>query len=440
MNKEKYLTCLFENERVTFKSYSHEFTPELYKEFDLKAENLGLVSKINDLFSGVKVNYTENLAAWHPKYRDEYYPSKFGAPSNKNKESQLLDFHNLCTAAKNIVTLGIGGSFEGPKMFLENMSSGHEDTNFVFITGSDSHEFKIKTEKLEPKDTIFLVSSKSFTTDETISMLKDAISWSGDMTKFIAITANKKEAKKYNLDNIIEFDQEIGGRYSIWSEISLLMYWINDSDFNDFMAGGKKADVDLNNDKNYLKFVKNLAYSDIWFHNYKNRNSRAVLSYIWNLRSFANYTQQLEMESLGKQPSKNSEFKKTGQIIFGGYGPTAQHSYFQLLHQGTQDICADIIASNQDTKSLAYAQAITQSKILPGGAKDLKGHERINGGVPTNLFLINNQGLYELGYLIATWEHRVYITAVMLGINPFDQFGVSAGKIFTKKYLKENSG
>ena len=203
------------------------------------------------------------------------------------------------------------------------------------------------------------------------------------------------------------------------------------------MAGGKQADFDLKSNDSYLRFVKNLAYSDIWLNNIKNKNSRAVLSYIWNFRSLPDYIQQLEMESLGKQPSKNSEFKKTGQIIFGGYGPKAQHSYFQLLHQGTQGVCADIIASMEDKKSLAHAQAITQSRLLSKGIEDLKDQERINGNVPTNLFLINRTSSYELGYLLATWEHRTYITSVMLGINPFDQFGVSAGKIYTKKYLSE---
>ena len=440
MIEDNLPSCIFENERLTFKSYTNEFTPELYKEFDLKAENLYLDSKINDLFNGKKVNYTEKLAAWHPKYRDQYYSSSSDTPSKKNQESKLLNFYDLCATAKNIVTIGIGGSFEGPKMLLESKNLDYEDTNFIFITGSDTSEFNIKTKNLKPKDTIFLVSSKSFTTDETVSILKDAILWSGEMKRFIAITANKDEAKKYNIDNIIEFDNEIGGRYSIWSEISLLMHWLDKDDFDAFMAGGKQADIDLIKEDSYLKFIKNLAYSDVWFHNYKNKNSRVVLSYIWNLRSFADYIQQLEMESLGKQASKNSEFKKTGQIIFGGYGPTAQHSYFQLLHQGTQDICADIIACTNDEKSLAYAQAITQSKLLSEGAKDLKGHEKINGGIPTNLFLINNPSLYELGYLISSWEHRVYISAVMLEVNPFDQFGVSAGKIFTKKYLEENGG
>ena len=436
MKELKPPSCLFKNESVTFKSYSNEFSPELYREFDLKSENLDLKSKINDLFSGKKVNYTENLAAWHPKYRDQY-SSKLDTPSKKNQKSDLHIFNDLCNSAKNIITIGIGGSYEGPKMFFENIKLKNDNTNIIFMTGSDTTEFKIKTKKLNPKDTIFLVMSKSFRTDETILMLKDAISWSREINKFIAITANREEAQKYNIKNILEFDKEIGGRYSIWSEISLLMHWLDKDGFDAFMAGGKKADFDLTTDGSYIKFVKNLAYSDIWFHNNKNKNCRVVLSYIWNLRSFPDYIQQLEMESLGKQASKKSEFQKTGQIIFGGYGPTAQHSYFQLLHQGTQNICADIIASNENKKSLAYAQAITQSKLLSEGAIGLKGYEKINGDIPTNLFLVNKSSLYELGYLIATWEHRVYITAVMLGINPFDQFGVSAGKIYTNRYLSD---
>jgi glucose-6-phosphate isomerase len=396
-----------------------------------------LHSKIDDLFGGKKVNYTENLAAWHPKYRDQYNPSSFDTPSNKNQQVELSNLKDLCCNAKNIVTIGIGGSFEGPKMLVESMDLSQDDAKFIFITGSDSNEFKIKTKQLNPKDTIFLVSSKSFTTMETISMLKEALSWSGELNKFIAITANKEEAEKYKINNIIEFDKEIGGRYSIWSEISSLIHCLKKNEYDDFMAGGKQADIDLKKNTSYIKFVKALAYSDIWFHNSKNKNSRVILSYDWNLRSFTNYIQQLEMESLGKQPSIRSEFKKTGQIIFGGYGPTAQHSYFQLLHQGTQDICADIIASKKDKKSLAYAQAITQSRLMTLGDEVFNDHEKINADIPINLFLINNTSSYELGYLLATWEHRTYITAVMLGINPFDQFGVIASKIYTKKYLSD---
>ena len=435
MIKENLATCVFKNERVIFSSFINEFTHDRYKEFDSYAKKIGLHSKIDDLFNGKKVNFTEGIAAWHPKYRADYKPDESDTLSQKGQQNELDTLFTLCTEAKNIVTIGIGGSFEGPKMLLENTDLNNVDANFIFITGSDLSEFRMKTDKLNPEDTIFLISSKSFKTQETLSLLKEAISWSGNLNNFVAITANKEEARKYNIKYIIEFDNEIGGRYSIWSEISILIDWANKKSFNSFMAGGKQADMDLKNDKSYLKFVKTLSYSDIWFHNYRNKNSRAIFSYIWTWRSFPDYIQQLEMESLGKQPSINSDYIKTGQIIFGGYGPTAQHSYFQLLHQGTQDVCVDIVANKEDKNSLAYAQAITQAELLSQGAKNLKDHEKINGNIPTNLFLVNNPDPYNLGYLVATWEHRTFITASMLGINPFDQFGVNAGKIYTNKYL-----
>lgn len=437
MREENSPSCVFENDRFSFKSYIDLFTEELFEEFEFKAGNLGLGSKIEDLFSGGKVNYTEELAAWHTKYRDEYDPISQDTPSNKNQQIMLSTLYELCRSAKNIVTIGIGGSFEGPKMFLETIDFKDEDINLIFITGSDTSEFKVKTNKLNPKETTFIVSSKSFKTEETISMFKDAMAWSGDINRFFAVTSNRKEAEKYNFKNIIEFDKQIGGRYSIWSEISVLVHSLKKDNFDAFMAGGKQADIDLKTNDSYVKFIKNLAYSDIWLHNYNNKYSRAVIVYAWKLRSLPNYIQQLEMESLGKQPSKNSQFSKTGQIIFGGYGPIAQHSYFQLLHQGTQGICADIIINKEDEKSLIYAQGITQSRLMSKGAKNLKSKERINSCTPVNIFAIDASSSYELGYLLATWEHRTFITAVMLEINPFDQFGVNAGKIYTKKYLSK---
>jgi len=213
---------------------------------------------------------------------------------------------------------------------------------------------------------------------------------------------------------------------------------LNDKNsFINFCLGGSIADQYLSEVEDYKKFVKMLAFSDIWFHNVKEKTTRAILSYDWKLRSLPNYFQQLEMESLGKRPNKNSEFKKTGQVIFGGYGPTAQHSYFQLLHQGTHNICADIIL-NKDKMygNLAYSQGITQAGLLSKGARNLlRDEEKINGNVPVNLFIFDGIDAKKLGFLIATWEHRTFITACMLGINPFDQFGVSAGKIYTKKHL-----
>ena len=427
---QKNLTdYIFKNDVLNYESHLNGFSDSIFKSLDSKSKELNLESKIDDLLTGKIINFSENQAAWHPKYRSNFDSI---TPTKEDKSDY-----------KNVVTLGIGGSFEGPKLLIESLHDSNSDINHIFITGSDAYEFKDKVNNLNPDETIFIVSSKSFTTVETLVTLKEAIKWSGSMEKFIAITANKEEAAKYNIKEIIEFDKEIGGRYSIWSDINLPALYGPKSNFDPklFLKGGHQADLDIQNNSDYLNLIKILSFSDIWFNNFDGKNTRAILSYSWKLRSFADYAQQLEMESLGKHPNQNSEYKNTGQIIFGGYGPTAQHSYFQLMHQGTQNICADIIASKEDTKSLAYAQAITQTKLLSFGAEGLlKEEEEINGNIPTNLFLLNKIDSYTLGYLIATWEHRTFVSSVMLEINPFDQFGVSAGKIFTKKYLEDNGG
>lgn len=422
----------FENDILRYESHITGFTSLIFNKFDSKYEELNIDQKIEDLLTGKDVNFTENQAAWHPRYRANtpHWPSK---DLSECLRKRVLD------GIFNVVVLGIGGSFEGPKLLVESLIGTNTNLNHIFITGSDPIEFKEKTSNLKKDETLFIVSSKSFTTDETLETLNNAIQWSGDMDKFIAITANEHEAYKYNIKHIIKFDNEIGGRYSIWSDISVPAFLDSSFDPDNFLKGGNQADLDLQNNKSYLELIKKLSYSDIWLNNSENKNSRAVLSYSWKLRSFSDYVQQLEMESLGKQPNKKSDFKKTGQIIFGGYGPTAQHSYFQLLHQGAQDICADILVNIEDMKNLVFAQAITQVQLLSSGADNfLKPEEKINGNIPVNLFLLKKIDPYNLGYLIATWEHRTFITAAMLEINPFDQYGVRAGKVYTQEYIKNN--
>ncbi len=456
MSKEIPENFTYEDNMFRYEFRNNSFSKNLYKDFDLKSTKLGLNSKIDDLLSGKVVNKTENQAAFHPKYRknkgfiNEIIKSNtdFAPDRECLKDEALNNFADEVAKsnAENIVSLGIGGSYEGPKLLIESLGHAKVLSSYkhYFITGSDRIELGEKLKKLDPKKTVFIVSSKSFTTDETIESLKDAINWSGDMNKFIAITANKNEAHKFNFKHITEFDKEIGGRYSIWSRVSFAAAFFampanHENTFDNFCLGGSIADSYISDDEDYQKFVKLLAFSDIWFHNVKEKNTRVILSYDWKLRSLPDYFQQLEMESLGKRPNENSEFKKTGQIIFGGYGPTAQHSYFQLLHQGTQNICADIILNSQNKyDSLAYPQGITQAELLSEGATTLlKNEETINGNVPVNLFIFDGIDAKKLGFLIATWEYRVFITSVMLQINPFDQFGVNAGKIYTKKYLSD---
>jgi len=448
MNIEKISNYQFENDFLYCESFIKGFADKNFKEFDEAAKKIGLTKKIDDLISGKIVNNTENQSALHPKYRSFDENIKISenlidaeAKASKFFSSRWNECKSIGYKSINIVTLGIGGSFEGPKLLLESLnnpiSSGalcSDEVTYKFITGSDPNEFNQEIRQLKPANTYFIVSSKSFTTDETIENLKKAFEWSGNKRNFIAITANPNEAKKFGIKDVIFFDKEIGGRYSIWSPVT--QFHLCGEIRKSFIKGGHKADIDILENNEYINFIKRISFTDILLNN-NGKNVRAVLSYIWNLRSLPTYFQQLEMESLGKQSSPKSDYKHTGQIIFGGYGPTAQHSYFQLLHQGTQEICADIISTSDDEQSLSVTQAITQSKLLANGENEiqLENEFKINGNVPTNLFLMKKFNAFNLGYLIATWEYRTFITATMLDINPFDQFGVNAAKIYTKQYL-----
>ena len=470
MSKKEFNNFIYEDDYLRYESYLKGFSKEKFDEFDAIAEKVGLDSKIKDLMDSQIVNETENQAALHHEYREMYEWDSDGAlPDNFMSSSKNYDFGNPSDGIDfydnieaelrkdddevNIISIGIGGSFEGPRLMLESNTYANryherfEGLNFYFLTGPDPDEFKTKVSHLDPSKTFFIVFSKSFETIETLEMLKIAIKWSGDMNKFLALTSNNDGPKQYGISNIHTFDKEIGGRYSIWLEDIESMFggrWTANGRL--LTSGGARADYQLLSNKKYFDFVKYLSFSDIWMNNFNGKHTRVILSYIWNLRSLPEYFQQLEMESLGKPNNSSSRFKKTGQIIFGGYGPKAEHSYLQLLHQGTQDICADIIACNNDENDIEYAKAVTQAKLLSEGAEGLQQNEKINGNVPVNLFFIKkNKQLTvsdfvseeTLGYLIATWEHRTFITATMLGINPFDQFGVNAAKIYTNKFLAD---
>ena len=340
---------------------------------------------------------------------------------------------------KNIVTFGIGGSYEGPKLLQEFTQNKLSKLNYYFISGPDKEEFNSILKPLSGQKNFYIFASKSLSTDETLSCLKWLARERNSMNS-IVITANSKKAISLGFDEncIVPFPESVGGRYSIWSPISLSAGIENN--FSRFLKGGLAADKMIlgtaKEDKQYQKFIKILAFSDLWFSNFKNKKNRVVLAYNWKLRSLANYIQQLEMESLGKKSNPRSMFEETGQIIFGGFGSTAQHSYFQLLHQGTAGFCTDIIYSASRTSPLSSAQAKGQASLLSSnfmGSTNIL--EKTNSNSPVNLFYLNKLTLDGLGFLLATWEHRVFITACMLEINPFDQYGVAAGKLIAKKFL-----
>ena len=448
----------FKTNALEYKSLLSGFNKKLFDLFNSHFNSLGITKSIHDLFAGKKINLTEDQSALHHAYRDVFSNN----PNNLISKDLLSDCKksiNDCIALKsslqergikNIVTIGIGGSYEGPKLLIETLTSSDQRTfNHIFLTGPDVIEFSEIVKPLNQEETFFIVSSKSFSTDETLQSIALSKEWSALRCKFdnhfIAVTAQPKKDKNigFNDHNIINFPKEIGGRYSMWSPISLPAILELGDKFKDFLQGGAEADNQLLSDASYQDFIKTLSFSDIWYNNFLNKGTRVLLMYSWKMRFFKDYAQQLEMESIGKQPNIKSIFGKTGQVIFGGFGSTAQHSYFQMLHQGTASACADIftIDNYQESNKLLFAQSQAQSNLLAKGAQtDLQDFEKVNGNIPTNLFSLKSLNPYNFGYLIATWEHRTFITSQMLEINPFDQYGVSAGKIFTKKYLEKNGG
>ena len=246
------------------------------------------------------------------------------------------------------------------------------NTNYAFVSGPDKDEFNAIVKPLIGQKNLYIFASKSLSTDETLTCLK----WLGKNRtdkNSIVITANSEGARVLGFaePSIVPFPESVGGRYSIWSAISLTAAVENN--FTGFLQGGGLADSLLSGGsteaKKYQKLIKTLAFSDIWFNNFCNKKNRVVLAYNWRLRSFTNYIQQLEMESLGKPSNSASIFRETGQTIFGGFGSTAQHSYFQQLHQGTSQCSADIIYSPKAQSPLSNAQAQGQAFLLSSSGK-----------------------------------------------------------------------
>ncbi|MDC1484744.1 hypothetical protein N8230_04380 [Gammaproteobacteria bacterium] len=437
---------------MAYRSKLSGYTKEVHRLFNEIFNILEVEQKLQGMYSGDILNTSENRAALHSQYRlgEKNLPDKDFVKKILDKAG-ITSFKNF----KNLVTFGIGGSFEGPKLLIEFMSKGTDAPDSYFVTGPDPIEFEQVVKPLINEDTFYIFSSKSFSTEETLQSLA-LIREHLNEKNCLAITANPDQALKLGFDKscIIEFPEEVGGRYSIWSPISApsIIYcnkstnitqgeFPNNLQWDEFIGGGAETDSRLLNIQdghtNYLEFIKTLSFSDLWHSNFLGKENRVVLSYSWQLRSFANYVQQLEMESLGKNASENSVFKKTGQNIFGGYGPTAQHSYFQLLHQGTSNSCADFV-STTNNGLLQWSQEKSQIDLFTDGHfnNELKEIERVNSNIPSNVFKVD--GIAGLGFLLASWEHRTFISAAMLEINPFDQFGVSAGKIVSKKYFLEH--
>lgn len=450
--------------------------------------------KIDDLFNGKIVNKTENRPALHTALRDPNPIENYsGIGFEKNIVSTLNKMEKTVKRIingewkghtgreiKNIVNIGIGGSDLGPKFVCEALKDFHSELNVYFVSNIDRRDINRVMLELNPEETLFIITSKSFKTQETLQNALTAKNWlnrsgvnKGDMSRhFIAVSSNVSACLDFGIseENIFEMWDSIGGRYSLWSAvglpIALQIGWLN---FKKLLRGAHKMDLHFKETSYEQNIPVILAFLDIWYTNFYNSPGRGVISYNNNMNYFADYLQQLEMESNGKSVTEKGEKVdySTKRIVFGGVGTNTQHSFFQLLHQGTEIIPVDFIAfsdydSNDNHNQKLLANLLAQSRALMLGKnkeqvlKELKEkdlddteiekllqHKVFSGNRPSNTILVRTLNPENLGSLIAIYEHKTFVESVLLGINAFDQWGVELGKemadeILNDLYTKDN--
>ena len=442
------------------------------------------------MFRGDKINFTEHRAVLHTALRNMSGKSVRVdgvdvMPGVKKVLGQMKAFSDAVRSgkwkgytARNIacvVNIGIGGSDLGPVMITEGLKAYADGPEVRFVSNVDATDFAEKTKGLDPASTLFIVASKTFTTQETMTNAQTARKWLLAKLKnekaiarhFVALSTNRDEVVKFGIDpaNMFEFWDWVGGRYSSWSAIGLsICCAIGFRNFNELLAGAYDMDRHFQTAPLARNIPVILALLGIWYSNFWDAASHAILPYDQYLHRFAAYFQQGDMESNGKGVDRdgNRVDYETGPIIWGEPGTNGQHAFYQLIHQGTRLIPCDFIApaishnplGDHHVKLLAnffaqtealmkgktLAEAKAELKAAGAGAteiRELAPHKTFAGNRPTNSILIRKITPRALGSLIAMYEHKIFVQGIVWRINSFDQWGVELGKVLAKTILAE---
>ena len=438
LNKPEYRIredCIKFKEKVygiNFNFEYHNIPTEFYSDFENLALMNDVFSKFKDIFDGQRVNNTEDRPVTHFEYRKNPSLKEFNDQTNFMLE--IADAISQESFDK-IIFFGIGGSQLGP-LFLGEALINDFYKNVVMITGSDPEEFKEKVSGLNLEKCIFIIASKSFGTIETLRSYED-VTGRNYLKNTFAITSNIQTAESYGIDSkkIVSFDASTGGRFSSWSPISILLaIFEGEEKYREFLHGGSTADEDLLNNKNKSPCFL-MSCQDIYNNNILENQTSLILNYDWKLRNFSKYVQQLEMESNGKSVDKNGHQLKiqTCPIVWGGYGPESQHSFYQMIYQGTKDFNLYLLSSSSDSLNVKQFNGQSDS-LIKGTAIDIEECKQTKKRNPT-LITIDNISPSTVGALMATWENKTILNSIFWNINAFDQWGVELGKENTKKYL-----
>mgnify|MGYP002775182999 CR=1 FL=1 len=443
------------------------------------------VAQMRDkMFAGDKINFTEDRAVLHTALRNRsdkpvFVDGKDVMPQIKHVLDKMRAFSDKVRsgvwrgatgkAIKSVVNIGIGGSDLGPLMALEALKPYQKpELEFHFVSNIDGTAITEALKKCDPETTLFLVASKTFTTQETMTNAQSARTWLVDALgdkavahHFVALSTNTDEVAKFGIDtdNMFEFWSFVGGRYSMWSAIGLsLMIAIGYDNFIELLTGAFEMDEHFCSAPFEQNIPVILALLGIWYHVFFKAETYAVLPYYQYLHRLPAYLQQLDMESNGKGVDKDGKpvTYPTGPVLFGEPGTNGQHSFYQLIHQGTHlipcDFIAPIFSFNElgAHQNILLANAIAQPEALMRGksAEALKAEgvpdalipfKTFTGNRPTNTILMDKLTPRNLGRLVAMYEHKVFVMGVILEIDSFDQWGVELGKVLAKKILPELS-
>ncbi|AQM66118.1 glucose-6-phosphate isomerase [Helicobacter pylori] len=484
---------------VQLESLSLDYSKNRLNDTTLKllfelADDCSLKEKIEAMFKGEKINTTEKRAVLHTALRSlndteilldnmEVLKSvrsvlkRMRAFSDSVRSGKRLGYTNQVIT--DIVNIGIGGSDLGALMVCTALKRyGHPRLKMHFVSNVDGTQILDILEKINPASTLFIVASKTFSTQETLTNALTARKWfverSGDekhiAKHFVAVSTNKEAVQQFGIDehNMFEFWDFVGGRYSLWSAIGLsIMIYLGKKNFNALLKGAYLMDEHFRNAPFESNLPVLMGLIGVWYINFFQSKSHLIAPYDQYLRHFPKFIQQLDMESNGKRISKKGETipYDTCPVVWGDMGINAQHAFFQLLHQGTHLIPIDFIASLDKKPNakghheilfsnvLAQAQAFMKGKsyeealgeLLSKGldkdeAKDLAHHRVFFGNRPSNILLLEKISPSNIGALVALYEHKVFVQGVIWDINSFDQWGVELGKELAVPILQELEG
>ena len=502
---EKSLKDLFAEDPARFEKFSILFNDILldFSKNRINEQTLALLiqlakeckldAAIKAMFDGEKINVTEGRQVLHTALRNQSDHSVLVdgedvMPKVRAVLAHMKEFVNQIVSGQwkgftgkeitDVVNIGIGGSDLGPVMVTEALKPYRTRLNLHFVSNVDGTHIAETLKKVNPETTLFLIASKTFTTQETMANAQSAKDWflqsgalEADVAKhFVALSTNEKGVSAFGIDtkNMFEFWDWVGGRYSLWSAIGLsIALGIGYDNFEELLKGAYEADEHFRTTEFEENIPVILALLGIWYNNFFEAESHAILPYDQYLHRFAAYFQQGDMESNGKYIDRNGNRidYQTGPIIWGEPGTNGQHAFYQLIHQGTKLIPCDFIApanshnpignhhqlllSNFFAQTEALMNGKTEEEVVAEFVKAGKSQEEIDklknykvfeGNRPTNSILLKEITPRSLGSLIAIYEHKIFVQGIIWNIYSFDQWGVELGKQLASKILPELSG